>query len=385
MHRSQASFIPEIDALRCFAMSAVVLLHVGLFPIGWAGVWLFFVISGFVITRSIQSTVAYQGFRIDALITFFIKRARRILPLYFLYLALMLVLSATIFTNANLQRALPYLATFTYNIASIFDPTLLQAPAIAHLWSLSIEEQFYLLFPLAFLFLSRRNFVVLLFFVIAFSPIVRIGWGMWLQSLGMTPKAAAAGIYTFTFCHFDAFAAGALLALSAQQQAISRRVAAVSWVIIAIATVAYVGIYAWIGWTDSKQIGIHLFRNLISGEVIGDGREAFQFSLVTGASVALILSILAGSPWIIWICRPLAFRYVGKISYGAYVYHALMTGMWLRLFPDLHALGLPGKLALFVLGYGSTILVAALSYHLLEQQFLAARTPVPSRKLEKNV
>ncbi len=76
------SYLPGVDGLRCLAIIAVLLFHAGLFRTGWVGVWLFFVISGFVITRTLLAD-AERGLSAKAMFRrFYLKRSFRILPLY---------------------------------------------------------------------------------------------------------------------------------------------------------------------------------------------------------------------------------------------------------------------------------------------------------------
>ncbi len=130
----------------------VLLFHQGLLPFGWVGVQIFFVLSGYLITRLL---VEARGERLRSYLrTFYGRRSLRIFPLYFaVILVCWLALSAGISLN-GVAAGLPFAATYTYNLfhaSSHFEHSKL----ITHFWSLCVEEQFYLVWP--FLITSARH------------------------------------------------------------------------------------------------------------------------------------------------------------------------------------------------------------------------------------
>src|SRR5262245_5650979 len=135
--------IDEIDGLRALAMTAVIAQHCGIAPFGWTGVWLFFVISGYVISRNfLQREYAAADWGKEYR-NFMLRRFFRIVPVYSLYVAL----GTAILLSLNIKgvlRDLPFLLTFTYNWQMIFNlwPNPEGWSAFGHLWTLSIEEQF---------------------------------------------------------------------------------------------------------------------------------------------------------------------------------------------------------------------------------------------------
>jgi peptidoglycan/LPS O-acetylase OafA/YrhL len=164
------SHIPALDGLRAVAIAMVVAFHYGLLDCGWLGVQLFFVLSGFLITRILQAAREqplghYLG-------RFWRRRALRIFPLYFGYLLLLsAVFVATGAPVAFADSAL-YLFTYTFNLTR---PWLQQgSPAFTHFWSLCVEEQFYLLWPLAVFFLAPRRLPQLAIAMIAVAPVARL-------------------------------------------------------------------------------------------------------------------------------------------------------------------------------------------------------------------
>ena len=153
---------PAVDGLRAVAVVAVMLFHAGIdgFRGGFVGVDVFFVISGYLITRIIRREMLAGNFSI---ITFYERRARRILPALFLVLATCLPAAwfwLSPVQHRDFSQSLAAVSVFASNIlfwlkSGYFDPIAETRPLL-HTWSLGVEEQFYLLFPL--LLISLRNF-----------------------------------------------------------------------------------------------------------------------------------------------------------------------------------------------------------------------------------
>lgn len=170
----KAHYRPDIDGLRALAILSVLVFHA--FPQtmqgGFTGVDVFFVISGFVITQMILWEMSQHQFSFT---TFFARRARRLLP------ALIIVVTSIWVIGwfnllpeeyASLGRYMTASAAFgsnllTYNEVSYFDAPALTKPLL-HLWSLSVETQFYLILPLVLVFIARSNLFLMCLFVVSF-------------------------------------------------------------------------------------------------------------------------------------------------------------------------------------------------------------------------
>ncbi len=148
------SYIPGLDGIRALAVLAVLLYHadVSWMPGGFLGVDMFFVLSGFLITSIVLTELERNG-RLNFK-QFYLRRARRLLPALFLVLALAAVLAAFLATDAaaNVRRDILGALTYTTNWVYIFaDQSYFEAtgrpPMLQHLWSLAVEEQFYLIWP----------------------------------------------------------------------------------------------------------------------------------------------------------------------------------------------------------------------------------------------
>lgn len=195
-----ASYISGINGLRAIAAIAVLLSHAtgnwGIFELGWIGVDLFFVISGFLITKILFENRGAKNF----FSAFYIRRALRILPIYFI-VVVPLVIFHLIWNDVPAYVPLSYLLYFQNSFA--LDYGWLQG--LAHTWTLAIEEQFYLFFPLLLYFIKPRylvkTFVTLILMIICFRFIIYYQeFYPYYQSV-------------FTIARLDSFLIGGLIAL----------------------------------------------------------------------------------------------------------------------------------------------------------------------------
>lgn len=161
--RSSARYRADIDGLRAVAVLGVVLFHLDVAPLGggFVGVDVFFVISGFLITRLIRDEVLATGsFNFP---NFYMRRARRLFPALFFTLCVSFLLAAAFFSPQHLEEfggslvhaALMVSNVFFWSEAGYFDTEAAFKPLL-HTWSLSVEEQFYLVWPLVLVFLLRK-------------------------------------------------------------------------------------------------------------------------------------------------------------------------------------------------------------------------------------
>lgn len=158
----QTHYRNDIDGLKAIAVLAVLLYHIGSFlcPSGFVGVTIFFVISGYLVTRIIYTRMLNKGFSISE---FYNKRLKRLLPAYLVMLLFSWILANLLFPpewdyvvfNRSLVSSLSYLSNIYLARGTIyFSPDATTKPLL-HTWSLSLEMQFYLLFPLFMVLLFR--------------------------------------------------------------------------------------------------------------------------------------------------------------------------------------------------------------------------------------
>jgi peptidoglycan/LPS O-acetylase OafA/YrhL len=318
---------------------------------GWVGVQLFFVLSGFLITGILLETRHQRGyFR-----KFYVRRTLRIFPLYYAFLCGALLLFPLVadpgWTDVARRNQWWYW-TYTTNWGGPFGHVI---PGLSHFWSLAVEEQFYLFWPLVVWFLSPRALRDLCVVVIGATPFIR-----WiLTDLGL-PTAAS---YQFTVARWDALAFGALLAVLMRdadgRATLERRLGAITALSVA-ALVVFLAV----------EHGFH--EDVRSVQVIGQTiAAALSFSLVgIGARPAPPET----SPLHRTLSAP-ALSFLGKYSYAIYVFHFpihRLASQWLsdavngedtywRLL----------RLLVYVAGVAAASIVAAmLSWRMIEKPFL---------------
>ena len=186
---------PQIDGLRALAVLPVVLFHAGFesFKGGFVGVDIFFVVSGYLITLIILKDLSKDKFKIT---NFYIRRARRILPILFFITFVSLVVSLFLMTNEQIkffsQQAISVVFFFSnfffWENTGYFSANSELQPLL-HTWSLGVEEQFYIFFPIFLLFIWRfykkRVFLFLTFVLLISLFISQLGGNFKLQNLSL--------------------------------------------------------------------------------------------------------------------------------------------------------------------------------------------------------
>ena len=349
--RRSGPHIAGLDGIRAVAVIGVLGFHAGVagFAGGLLGVDIFFVLSGFLITTLLVAEWSKTGtvsFR-----RFYERRARRLLPGLFLLLLLVAVYAQwfaepdTLSTlRGDALSTLAYVANwrFIFSGQSYFVHYGPPSPLL-HTWSLAVEEQFYLVWPAAALFAlrrrGRRGLAVLAATVMVLSAIVTAC----LYSAGVSTSR----LYYGTDTRAQEVMVGALLAVAAP--VIARRVR------------ARAGAPAW-GVVVPGGLGA-LFLLWALHTVSGQGSFLYKggFLLVAAATAAVILVVVVvpETP----MARALSWGvlgYVGRISYGLYLYHYPLF-----LMIDGERSGLSGA-GLLAARLGATFAVAVLSYHLVE-------------------
>jgi peptidoglycan/LPS O-acetylase OafA/YrhL len=324
--------------------------HAGLpFP-ARLGVSMFFVISGFLITWLLLKE--FEGTGGINLRGFYLRRTLRIFPAYYLFLGVSLVLDRLTGDERSTDAIAPALLYLMNYYNAVNDhPSI----SIAHAWSLAIEEQFYLLWPFLLLLLGPARRRVIALSLVAFVTVVLC----WRSFVHLETDLGPAWIYNAFDTRADNLAIGCLLAILATSGSIDRFVERITG--SAIAPIVVVAGLA--GWT------------IIAGP---NWRYTLGLTLEPILLALLMLQLIVLSsraPWSVIEMAPV--RYIGRISYGMYLYHVLGFAVAGKL---LGWLMYEGRLAKLILGTVVTILGAALSFAIVEQPLMRLKGRIASAR-----
>jgi len=365
--------LPALDGLRGIAILSVMFSHYILFApaegsiagrivvklahTGWAGVDLFFVLSGFLITGILADSRGKASyFR-----TFYMRRTLRIFPLYYLFLFLAFVVLPRLHFGEETPPAsnAPWFVLYAANLFVARDGSFANVAGLGHLWSLAVEEQFYLVWPLVIFFLSPRAAERAA--VAAFFIALAVRCGMVLTHTSTT------AMFVLLPARFDALAAGGFIALRARNHGgvlglvkPARIILAVSLIaIVAVAATAHADIRFENPW---RAAVLYSLLALFFGALLVLAVAARETALLGRALTSRVLSIF------------------GRYSYGLYVLHGLAPPV-LALF-GLYASGLSsvaGALGFATAAMAIAFAFAWVSFHGFEQRMLDLKRFFPYR------
>ncbi|MGE4373026.1 MAG: acyltransferase family protein [Xanthobacter sp.] len=292
------AYRPDIDGLRAIAVGSVLLFHAGFAPFsgGFIGVDVFFVISGYLITSIIYREMLEKRF---SLVDFYDRRVRRILPVLFVVLATTTLAAFFLLLPAQMEEyaaslgpaVLFYANIHFMQLQSYFAPTAETMPLL-HLWSLAIEEQFYIVFPLVLFLLARftPRWVTV-------SALVVIGLASLIHAQMELGEDARRAFYLLTSRVWE-FLIGGLVAIAPLPKA-GRRVATLLGGIGLLAILAPVFIYA----RSTPFPGVSALP-----PVLGTALVIYAGGCASGLFVGRLLSLKG-------------VVQVGRMSYSLYLWH----------------------------------------------------------------
>ncbi len=330
--------INQLDSLRAFAAFSVIVFHflleyeLGVFSFGWIGVDLFFVISGYLISAILleQKDIINNKFLIIK--NFIIKRALRLFPTYYLLIFFSLFLSLAFGLYVWDSGDGIYYYTYTQNILFFIEG--MKGVQLNHLWTLAVEEQFYLFWPWILIYISNKWLIRTLFIIIPLTLFFKAFSG--IEELRM-----------LTFSHFDTLGGGALVALLLKEK----------------------GEYYFSFLNKAKSLTIFIPLTIL---ILGAFYNVVCFFTVL-AVLVLSISLLIGCYYNFngmfgKILNLRQLKYLGKISYGLYLYHKPIPYCFKLIVSKSHIQ--INNVILFILSIFFTVLIAHLSYNLLEKHFL---------------
>ncbi|MFZ9879600.1 MAG: acyltransferase family protein, partial [Candidatus Nanopelagicaceae bacterium] len=313
MSASSNRYIHSVDGLRAVAVIAVLLYHLGIdwIPGGFLGVDLFFVISGYVITGLILDSIEKSG-GLD-LRAFYLSRIRRLLPA----LVAMVVLTTLyigVYATETVRRFLadlPYVFSGTINWALVnreqdYFETIGRPPLLQHTWSLAVEAQFYLVWPLVLLFVLRYFGKKNISFV-ALAIALASGVALFLYSVQIDIRESAVShVYFGTDTHSIGLFLGAALAVSWKPQNLTREISKRAQDFVDL-----IGVFGFLG-----LLSAFLFINESDPTLY---RIAFPLTALFGC--ATLISVIHPASRFAPILSTRPALWIGERSYGIYLWH----------------------------------------------------------------
>lgn len=335
-------YIKGLNGLRAVAVILVIISHwlpnskLALnFPIGGIGVDIFFVISGFLISKILfnEKNVADFNFsmKIKAVKSFMIKRTLRIFPIYYLLLLFLYVTNGVEFRNDII-----YYLTYTTNF--FFYNTQSWHGMTAHFWSLSVEEQFYLFWPFLLLFINTKYILKFIIFIIVFGTVFSIAIKNDMSSiltLSCLNAFGLGGFYAYVYCYKPIFSE------------ITHRVIRSLFI----------------------PLIIFLILNFIVFKL-----SYFPTRLILSFITLNVIRICVEENSNSIIFKFLNFKFlnfIGMISYGFYLFHNPFTNYWRRLFLKIGFQNVIDNIYLdFLIKFSVLILISYLSWIIIEKPLL---------------
>ena len=350
MRRDSLDPIREVDGLRALAILPVLAFHLrpwGPLALGWSGVQLFFVISGFLITRILLVTRDEPRYFQN----FYVRRTLRIFPIYYLYLV---AVSGVALVRHQSLSQLPFYLTYTQTLPIVWQWPIGAPPWTAHTWSLAIEEQFYLVWPLVVWLMRGRSVAGIL---------TATMFAAWSIRFALTLTSRNPYLLDATLpVEMDALAAGGLVACFTQSG-------------VSEAALRSRGMWAMLAG------GMMLAALVLRGGFASFATPATwalqppNSLLITGMSLAfggLVAATVGGAPYLRWLAWP-PLRYIGRRSYGLYMYHFAIFTVVAALFRH-YGRASGGWFALqCVIAVGLTLIVAEVSWRVVEQPLLSLK------------
>ena len=383
--------IPELDGLRGLAIILVLICHycsivpidnwlIRVGQVGWVGVNLFFILSGFLITGILYDSKGQQFYFRN----FYARRTLRVFPLYFGVLAIELSFLFTgrffhiiHWTAGNVPRILwsqqVWYWTYTSNIAfSIFHVNPIFQ---GHFWSLAVEEQFYLIWPIIIFLTPNKRLLLTCFILIGLGALSR--FVMTATGLPFYPS-----IYFFTVPQFEALGFGALIVILSRQFGFGKLGRLLGPGFLITGFIICLSTYFIAG--GNLFYSVHSMNSLISSIKL-----YIPDLFCTGCDIGftgLLFCAITGGIWSLQeFLQIKILRSVGKYSYGLYVYHYLILGIAQAIGNRIGLTkgGIPQNVPI-ALGFVTSNLIIALSfaygsYHLYEKHFLKLKKYFPER------
>jgi peptidoglycan/LPS O-acetylase OafA/YrhL len=354
-----------LDGLRGLAIVMVMLFHFNfLFEFGWTGVQLFFVLSGYLITSILlQEKKNSLGFYLKR---FYWRRTLRIFPLYYAYLLLVGLIFLATKQPIDFWDTLPFLSTYTFNLYPLFKSYSYHDFYYTHFWSLSVEEQFYLVWPLVIFFTTQKQLRIVLLIIVVGAPISRWLLDVMLQAKYLPDYYVGQTVYRFTLGQWDGFAIGALIPVFGLTKKLTDTRKPLLYSFLGLLIIGLLNMYLYYAQGNTlsfSSLGYPIAETTNSQHVWSyTVLNLFFLFLILNAQNPRAMNQLVNrfleSSWLV---------FTGKISYGLYVYHWIIWmayGKYLSAHIEATWMGL-------IIYVSICFMVASVSFYLLEKPLVA--------------
>lgn len=398
IQKRKLHYIPEFDGVRGFFSLILISHHIPLsmirvpYGFGWVGLQMFFVMSGYLISMLLLIDKEKQYSFGKLIKNFYARRAFRIFPLYFSFLLFWLLLSIKFAHSKNehlynifleFKHNAKFLFTYTYNIKDIINFNLGQnfrsSPMFAPLWSLSLEEQFYLIIPFLVYFLSEKNLKRVLLTIIVISPFLRIFGVSYLN--GYFPENSSIPgyekkfiiswiIHHHTIFQLDSLCLGTLIPL-VDWSKYKKYIQPVFWTIF----VLYFAVTFFVTSLIMQRDGLSFREAMMEPYyMIEYGQPLYIYSMINILSALFLIMILENIRRFSIFKRPF-FVELGKISYGMYILQTSAILLFFLIANQIVSQKMIGEsfflqIISFILIWIMLIGMAKLSYKYFESYFL---------------
>lgn len=366
-------YLKSIDGLRGIAILLVIMFHCDVAYFGWAGVILFFVLSGYLITKVLMAEKEKQTPLKIKVKNFWARRILRIFPLYYLYLIILIVVLLAGWTS-SVGMEMTSLFTYTYNfyLINVYDrhgPSFLAG----HFWSLSIEEQFYLFYPFLIFLCKTKQLKVAVIGLIFFSVLFRIFFS---ESQYDYLGSGNGNLDYNPFSYLDSFLCGAAIFIFRLDK-IRPSIQYFIFFFCLLMTITG-GLFIYMDISGSETFHV---RNYLSSFGI-EAHYTKYFYRVWGllhlnllfASLLILVLSDAKNKIHLWLKRIFGLRplvAIGKVSYGMYVFHGIVIWLLLDIY-NYENIG-TNKYIFVTLCLSFTWIVSFAAYHLYEKRFLVLK------------
>lgn len=364
MQTEKKEFYQQLEGLRGVAILLVVVSHFVIVPIfpqlhflklGFWGVNLFFVLSGFLITEILLKDIYRDMTAGQIFKKFYARRTLRIFPIYYL-----VILVLCLFNIQDSREVAVYTLTYTQNIAQFMG---VHSELFSHFWSLCVEEQFYLIWPLLLVMVNRKHHL----WLIAAMITIGVGSRVWYVGGGLPNYPDF--IWLTPAC-FDCLGIGALLAwMKLNHEAVLIQILKKQFLPV-LATLACIALAVLAGsnidYSKPFNIVARLLISVVGFFLVGAG----AFNMSTYFSKSIRFGFL---------------KSIGKISYGLYVYHMIvyvLLNSWLtetikNMIPEGSALAVlryNAYILVFIILTTLSIIISYLSFAIIEKPILKLKS-----------